>query len=148
MLLASISICSGSAPLLPGVSLQASLKCASPHCLHPIFAGLPQQNQRQIFQNSGDMSAFERKAVGSRGGGFGLDAELARKREAQYDHKAEDEARVCHTLSHTATHSSTPLDSRPWCLAGRSRVDTLLSVSIREQTLKRWSVSFRLMLSF
>ena len=41
------------------------------------------------------MAQFERQTVGSRGGGFGLDAELARQREAKYDHGAEDEARVC-----------------------------------------------------
>lgn len=40
------------------------------------------------------MSAFDRQAVGARGAGYGLDAELARKREAGYDHRAEDEVRV------------------------------------------------------
>eukprot|EP00904_Undaria_pinnatifida_P000722 jgi/Undpi1/10650/HiC_scaffold_29.g13100.m1 len=40
------------------------------------------------------MAQFERQTVGSRGGGFGLDAELARQREAKYDHGAEDEARA------------------------------------------------------
>lgn len=40
------------------------------------------------------MSAFDRQAVGARGAGYGLDAELARKREAGYDHRAEDEVRA------------------------------------------------------
>lgn len=40
------------------------------------------------------MSAFDRQAVGARGGGYGLDAELAKKREAEYDYAAEDDARV------------------------------------------------------
>lgn len=40
------------------------------------------------------MAEFDRETVGARGGGFGLDAELARQREAKYDHGAEDEARV------------------------------------------------------
>lgn len=40
------------------------------------------------------MAEFDRQTVGARGGGFGLDAELARQREAKYDHGAEDEARV------------------------------------------------------
>ncbi|CAM9153856.1 unnamed protein product [Laminaria digitata] len=39
------------------------------------------------------MAEFDRETVGARGGGFGLDAELARQREAKYDHGAEDEAR-------------------------------------------------------
>lgn len=33
-------------------------------------------------------------AFGTRGAGYGLDAELARQREAKYDHSAEDQARV------------------------------------------------------
>lgn len=45
-----------------------------------------------------EMSAFDRQAVGARGGGYGLDAELARKREAEYDCKAEDDARVSECL--------------------------------------------------
>lgn len=35
-------------------------------------------------------------AFGSRGAGYGLDAELARQREAKYDYEAEDAARVSH----------------------------------------------------
>lgn len=34
-------------------------------------------------------------AFGSRGAGYGLDAELCRQREAKYDYDAEDSARVC-----------------------------------------------------
>ena len=33
-------------------------------------------------------------AFGARGAGYGLDAELARQREAKYDYEAEDAARV------------------------------------------------------
>ncbi|CAN0316678.1 unnamed protein product [Ectocarpus sp. 8 AP-2014] len=33
-------------------------------------------------------------AFGARGAGYGLDAELARQREAKYDHSAEDQARA------------------------------------------------------
>lgn len=35
-------------------------------------------------------------AFGARGAGYGLDAELARQREAKYDYEAEDTARVSH----------------------------------------------------
>lgn len=48
------------------------------------------------------MASFDHFAVGARGGGFGLDAELARKREAEYDHRAEDEVRVREETSSTA----------------------------------------------
>lgn len=48
------------------------------------------------------MAEFDNHAVGARGGGFGLDAELARKREAKYDHRAEDEARVREAISSIA----------------------------------------------
>ena len=37
---------------------------------------------------------------GSRGGGYGLDAELQRQREAKYDYQAEDEARVSRREQH------------------------------------------------
>lgn len=40
------------------------------------------------------MSVLDHQKIVTRGGAFRLDAELARKRESQYDHQAEDEARV------------------------------------------------------
>ena len=45
----------------------------------------PQQSYGQSYMQEVDTT----EATGSRGGGYGLDAELARKQDARYDHEAE-----------------------------------------------------------
>lgn len=80
----------------------------------------------------------ERQPYGARGGGFGLDAELARKRESQYDHRAEDEARVSGNQSEAlqARSNSSPSQTRGtkcrFLCEGAARHPTLELCSIND----------------